>query len=68
MLEERMTNLEIRFSHQDYYIDQLNKIITDQQKTIERLEKEILDLKRNVNNSNGIDGGRNSLNERPPHY
>ena len=68
MIEERINNLEIRFSHQDYYLDQLNKIVTDQQKVIERLEKEILDLKRSVNEGGGVDGARNSLNERPPHY
>ncbi len=68
MTEERITNLEIRFSHQDFYLDQLNKIVTEQQNIIERLEKEILDLKRSINDSSGIDGGRNSLNERPPHY
>jgi SlyX protein len=67
MLEERLTNLEIRFSHQDYYLDQLNQIVTSQQQTIERLEKEILDLKRTAN-SNGVDGSRSPLNERPPHY
>lgn len=68
MTDERITNLEIRFSHQDFYLDQLNKIVTEQQNIIERLEKEILDLKRSINDSSGIDGGRNSLNERPPHY
>lgn len=67
MLEERLTNLEIRFSHQDYYLDQLNQIVTSQQQTIKRLEKEILDLKTSVN-SGGVDGNRNPLNERPPHY
>ncbi len=48
MIEERLTNLEIKFAHQDEFINELNKIVVEQQKTIERLDKEILDLKRNV--------------------
>lgn len=32
MLEEKIRNLEEKFSHQDYLLDQLNKIISQQQK------------------------------------
>jgi SlyX protein len=66
MSEERITNLEIRYSHQDEFLAQLNQIVIDQQKTIERLEKEILDIKRTLNSFPGED--RLLKNERPPHY
>jgi SlyX protein len=68
MNDERLTNLEIKFSHQDMMLEQLNKIVTSQQTTIERMEKEILDLKRNINQENGVQGSRSLADDRPPHY
>ncbi len=61
--EQRLDELEIRFSHQDDFLQQLNSVVITQQKTIERLEKEILDLKRTTNsNAHAI------KDEKPPHY
>ncbi len=68
MQEERIINLEIKFSHQDQLLEDLNKIVTAQQLTIERLEKEILDLKRSINAENGIPGTRSLADDKPPHY
>lgn len=68
MLEERIINLEIKFAHQDEFLNQLNQVVTQQQKTIERLEKEILDLKRNVNSANGVESTRSLADDKPPHY
>jgi SlyX protein len=61
MSDERLTELEIRFSHQDQFLQELNQVVVEQQIKIERLEKEILDLKRNVNSED-------VPNEKPPHY
>jgi SlyX protein len=68
MNEERIINLEIRFSHQDDFLHQLNEIVVSQQKTIERLDKEILDLKRSLNSEAGVSSGRTLRDDRPPHY
>jgi len=68
MNEERIINLEIKFSHQENFLEELNKIVTAQQLTIERLEKEILDLKRNVNSEHGVSGTRSLSDDKPPHY
>lgn len=68
MEESRVINLEIKYAHMEEFLDQLNKVITDQQKIIERLEKEILDLKRNVNSANGVDSRRSLKDDIPPHY
>ena len=67
-MDERLTELEIRFSHQDDFLHQLNQVVVEQQKKIERLEKELLDLKRNVGSENGISATRNLSEEKPPHY
>lgn len=63
MSDERLTELEIRFSHQDHFLQELNQVVVEQQQKIERLEKELLDLKRNTNSEN-----RNLSDEKPPHY
>jgi len=68
MNEERIINLEIRFAHQDEFLNQLNQIVVEQQKTIERLQKDIYDLKRNVNAENGVSGTRSLADDKPPHY
>lgn len=67
MQEERIKNLEIKFAHQDDFIDQLNKIITNHQLTIEKLEREILELKRS--HSEGTTASPRTLaDDVPPHY
>jgi SlyX protein len=66
--EERITELEIRYSHQEVFLQELNQIVIDQQKTIERLEKEILDLKRHANSDGGVSPTRTLRDDIPPHY
>jgi SlyX protein len=68
MNEERIINLEIRFAHQDEFLNQLNMIVVEQQKTIERLQKEIFDLKRNINSEGGVSPARSLADDKPPHY
>ncbi len=68
MTEQRLIDLETRFSHQDHFLEQLNKIVVAQQTTIERLEKEILDLKRSINSENGVQSNRTLQDDKPPHY
>ena len=67
-MEKRFIDLEIRFSHQDDFLSQLNDVVTEQQLRIERLEKAILDLKKDVQIENGVDSRRSLLDEKPPHY
>ena len=68
MNDERITNLEIKFSHQEDFLQELNKVVIAQQLTIGRLEKEILDLKRSVNSENGVSPTRSMADDKPPHY
>lgn len=60
MSEERIINLEIKFSHQDDLINQLNRIVTEQQMRLERLEQEVRELREVTATS--------PAGERPPHY
>ena len=68
MNDEKIINLEIKFAHQDNFLNQLNYIVITQQKSIERLEKEILDLKGNMNVRNTVDANRSLSDDKPPHY
>lgn len=68
MNDEKIINLEIKFAHQDNFLNQLNDIVITQQKSIERLEKEILDLKGNANVRNTVDANRSLSDDKPPHY
>lgn len=68
MNDERIINLEIKFAHQEDFLNQLNQIVIEQQTRIERLEKAVLDLKRDVNSSAGVDGARTLRDDKPPHY
>ena len=67
-MEKRLIELEIRFSHQDEFLSQLNQVVMEQQMRIERLEKQILDLKNNANSEAGVDSRRTLLEDKPPHY
>ena len=67
-MEKRLIELEIRFSHQDEFLSQLNEVVTEQQKRIERLEKQILDLKNSSHSEDGVDSRRTLLDDKPPHY
>lgn len=68
MSEERIINLEIKFSHLEEFTYQLNQVVTLQQATIGRLEKEILDLKRNQGLEFTAQGNRLLGDDKPPHY
>jgi len=65
-LENRITELEIRLTHQDATIDDLNQTVYEQWKTIEIITKDILALKqrfKEVQPSNIDDAAY-----LPPHY
>ncbi len=68
MNEDRIVNLEIKFSHQDHFLMQLNEVVMKQSKVIERLEKEMIDLKSIMNSSAQVDQNRTLADEKPPHY
>lgn len=65
--ENRIKDLEIKFSHQDDLIEQLNQIVTGQQFTIERLEKSVLELKLDQGDGTS-QSSRTLADDVPPHY
>jgi SlyX protein len=67
-MQDQIINLEIKFAHLEEFTQQLNQVVTAQQATIARMEKEILDLKRNLNSQGGVQGNRSLQDDKPPHY
>lgn len=67
MSDERITNLEIKFTHQDDLVDQLNRIVSNQQMIIEQLQKDVLDLKL-IFADKDVSGNRSLKDDIPPHY
>lgn len=63
-IDERLTDLEIRLTHQEDMIEELNKVVYRQQVKISDLESILKELAIRLVD---IESNR-PLNERPPHY
>lgn len=67
-MEQRLTDMEMLIMHQGHVIDQLNDVVTQQQKVIDHLLKELKHVKDHLR---GISFSQNKLpseEEPPPHY
>lgn len=67
MLEERIINLEVKFTHQDEFLYELNKTVIAQQAVIEKLRREIEELKLG-NDKSEVSPNRTLRDDIPPHY
>jgi len=63
---ERIDALEIRLTHQDEAIETLNQTITKQWLEIDRLKRQLSEMKERLDEAEH--GGGGPTNERPPHY
>lgn len=66
-LEKRLVELEIKASLADDLLDQLNHTVFLQQQQIERLLREVADLRRQAQENRPGPSG-NLQDEIPPHY
>lgn len=67
-IEDRITELEIQFAHQDNIISDLNDVIISQQNTIATLESRLLKVESVANNSSSSEIKDISEEPPPPHY
>ena len=65
-LSERIDALEVRIAYQDETIETLNQTITAQWTEIDRLTRQLAELKERVRDAESNVPG--PANERPPHY
>lgn len=67
MLEKRIIDLEVKFTHQDELVYELNKIVAQQQLIIEQLQKDLREIQLS-NSKNDIQSTRTLKDDIPPHY
>jgi SlyX protein len=65
-VSERIDALEMRIAYQDETIETLNQTITAQWTEIDRLARQLAELKERVRDAESNVPG--PANERPPHY
>lgn len=67
MSDRRFEDLEVRLAYQEQALNELNAVVTEQQATIDRLERRC-DALRDRLRSLGEGSGDRAGDERPPHY
>ena len=67
-MEEKIIDLEIRLTHQENHIQELDKIIYQQQQTIDLLKDQITYLQDKIKNTSEISILSQSEEKPPPHY
>ena len=65
-LSERLEALEMRLTYQDVTIETLNQTITAQWVEIDRLTRQVAELKERMREAESHAAG--PVNEPPPHY
>lgn len=68
MTEKRLVDLEVKISHQDLLIEELNQVIYDQQKAIDDLQTLVNQLGKRFKEVLGTEGEDIRGHEKPPHY
>lgn len=69
MTEDRLVNIEIKLTQQEDAVEELNKVICEQQKRVEQLEAICAALINHVKGLSETAGeGNQTQNETPPHY
>jgi SlyX protein len=64
----RIDTLEMRLTHQDLAIEDLNGALTRQWRTIDGLTRQILQLNERLQEVGASNGGTGGVEPPPPHY
>ncbi len=67
-MEKRMIELETKLSYQDHMIQELNDVVTRQQKQIDTLEIELRRVREHLKSSSSSQIARPEEDVPPPHY
>lgn len=68
MTEDRLIEIEIKLSHQENTVEELNQVVCQQQKQIDNLEAICEALIRHVKELSDSAAEQRATNEPPPHY
>jgi SlyX protein len=67
-MEERITELELRFMQQENTIQELSDTVYRQEQAIVRLERDLGILAQQLRTVASTNTGEVDVDERPPHY
>ena len=67
-IEDRLVEMEIKITYQEDTVQELNKVIYQQQKMIDQLEATCRFLLDQVKDLSDTASEKSVSNERPPHY
>lgn len=68
-MTEGLADLQIRMAFQEQALDELNTVVTQQQRLLERAEREISLLRERLLEFEEMrEEGSGAADERPPHY
>jgi len=68
MMNERLVNIETKISFQEDLIEELNKVVYQQQKKLNQLEVMCISLANHIRSLSETENEIGVSNERPPHY
>lgn len=68
MTEERFVDIETKLAYQEDMIEELNKVIYQQQLQLNQLEAICTTLARNIQTLAAAGSEGRTVHERPPHY
>jgi SlyX protein len=68
MIEDRLVDIEIKLSYQEATVRDLNSVVCEQQKQIDRLESLCRDFAKRIKVLTEALEDEIPLNEKPPHY
>ena len=69
-MEEKLIELETKFSYQEDLLSDLNEIVAKQQRQLDELVTEIFGIKQQLQDAaeRGSAEGHEEQDEKPPHY
>jgi SlyX protein len=68
MTEDRLIDIEIKITHQEDALQELNKVVYQQQKKIDHLEAICDSLINHIKELSEVVSDRHVAHEKPPHY
>ena len=67
-MTERLDSIETKIAYQELTISELNNVIVEQQKTIDRMEKQLKQITDKLNDIAELTGSDRGGIQKPPHY
>ncbi len=67
-MNERLIKIETKISFQEDLLEELNKVVFQQQKKLQQLEAMCVSLANHIQTMSPNENGIVLSNERPPHY